>query len=351
MSKSKLDGWYVEIKQNNVISIQMNLLNRCTSRCKSCRKYTWPDSQISLEDAKRTLKVLKEKFGLQTVVFSGGDPILYDGFAELINYVVYDLGLKYSLITTLITRNANLLRIIAKTAYRIHVSIDSMDAGNYKNIRGVNALQLVKSNVMFVNGLRGDKIHIRISSTMSKMNCEEVIDLFKFAEHADSLINFYLLHTWDNLKMSESEIEEFYEHLSSIRMYELENGKHISNADILLIEKHAEPESHNCTRCYLPMNNCTIDANGDIYPCCKLLDDNGCYGEQVKNAYGNIKGKKEEELVKEFEKRKEVIYPVVGTLCDECAQRYTGLLHELEDIHNGRIQEVERKMEKKPIFF
>ena len=79
----KLTGWEKEIKDNNILSIQMNLLNTCTSRCATCRKYTWPNVQLDVDTIKRTLKVLKEAYGLNTVVFSGGDPILYKNLLRL----------------------------------------------------------------------------------------------------------------------------------------------------------------------------------------------------------------------------------------------------------------------------
>ena len=89
---SKLIGWEKEIKDKNILSIQMNLLNKCTSKCKSCRKYTWPDDELDLETVKRTLTVLKKEFGLQSVVFSGGDPILYKDFLHGFQiYVLHQL--------------------------------------------------------------------------------------------------------------------------------------------------------------------------------------------------------------------------------------------------------------------
>ena len=337
---SKLVGWENEIKQKNIISIQVNLLNKCPSRCKSCRKYEWPDNQLDVDIVKKALKYLKEEKGLQTVVFSGGDPLMYKQLPELIDFC-YENGIEYSLITTLITKDGELLRKIANTAYRIHVSLDSVYCDRYFEIRGVDALNLVFENIAHVNKIRlfnGD-IPIRLSSTISVMNYSEVYDLYEYAKNAGCLINFYLVHTWEDLKMSDRQLKKFYKDLKKVAKDEQRNKKTISNAKSLLAERYDfTSESDKCNVCYLPHISCTIDSDGSVYPCCKLLNDNGEYGEQLRYAYGSIKN---ENLEEEFNKRFNRKYPN-DSICKECAQRYDGLLRDIEKI-------VENK--KEPIFF
>lgn len=337
---SKLIGWENELRKKNIVSIQMNLLNRCTSKCKSCRKYTWPKDELDFNVVKKALKTLKEEFGLQSVVFSGGDPILYSKLSELIDFCMEN-DIKYSLITTLISNNTDLLEKIARTAYRIHVSVDGASTESYKYIRGVDGLEIVGKNICKIQSIRTVEglIPVRVSSTISKMNCDEVISLYAFAKVRKCAINFYLVHTWDDLKMSKGQIKEFYHNMKMIAKDEKREKVTISNAKSLLATRYSfTSESSNCKTCYLPHVNCTIDANGDIYPCCKLLDDNGEYGQQVQYVYGNIY---KEDLVGEFNRRFERTYPSCD-VCKECAQRYDGLLRDLEKI----MEET-----KEPIFF
>lgn len=327
---SKLLGFEKDIKNNNILSIQMNLLNKCTSKCKSCRKYTWPDNELSFNDIKTTLTYLKVN-GLQTVVFSGGDPILYKDFDKVID-LCNELDIKFSLITTLITNDMDLLKKIALNAYRIHVSFDSCFDERYKLIRGVNGCKIAIRNIKYVQRFRGDKIPVRLSSTMSKMNYMDTIELYAFAKENNCLINYYFLHTWDDLKMSENEIKEFYNYMRIIATDERDCKKVISNAKSIIVQEFEfQTVSQHCKQCYLPYINATIDSNGDIYPCCRLLDDNGCYGEQVENVYGNIAGKLITELDKIFVNRFKK-YPLNCKLCHECGDRYNGVLAELEKI-------------------
>ena len=339
----KLTGWEKEIKDNNIVSIQMNLLNTCTSRCETCRKYTWPNVQLDVDTIKKTIKVLKERFGLSTIVFSGGDPILYKNLFEVLDYCK-ELNVKFSLITTLVTKNEGILTYIAKNAYRIHVSIDSMNSELYKKIRGVDALNIVRENVKFVQKIRMEdgSIPVRISSTMSKLNFDEPIALYNFAKETGCLLNFYKVHTWEEMEMNIRQGREFYNQMEFIAVDEQIFHNTITNSRAILDMKYSyDAESAHCKKCYLPNVNCTIDSNGDIYPCCRLLNDNGEYGEQTKFAYGNITGKNEDELEKEFNKRFLKNYPLDCDFCKSCADRYNGLLSELETIKENH---------RKPLF-
>ena len=340
---SKLIGYEEEVKNKSILSIQMNLLNKCTSRCISCKKYTWPNDAIKVEDVKNTLKVLKEKFGLRTVLFSGGDPILYKGLEEVIAFCV-DNDIKYSLITTLITNNEELLKLIAKTAYRIHVSVDGANAELYRKIRGVNGLANVEKNIDIVMSMRpADMIPIRISATIGIFNYNDSYNLYQFAKIHNCIINFYFLHTWDDLKMNEDQIQIFKQGLVRIKEDEKIHGK-ISNARSLINELNKEDTEYDSSfkKCYLPFVNASINANGDIYPCCKLLDDNGEYTNQMKYAYGNISNKTCKQIEEEFNKRLCVTCPLIEKLREDCARRYGGsLLRELEIIID----------EERPVFF
>lgn len=330
----KFTGYEKEIKDGNILSVQMNILNRCTSRCKSCRKYTWPNETMSVDDIRNTLSVLKNKFGLQTVVFSGGDPILHPQFSEVID-VCKDLDIAFSLITTLITGDMELLEKISENAHRIHCSVDSVRSSRYAFIRGVDGLGIVKRNIGIANKIRikNGMIPVRISSTISKFNFEETYDLYEFAKQYECLINFYFLHTWDDLKMEEEEVDTFYDLIEDVCADEMYLQKVISNARSIRMQEYDFDESYlkGCDACYIPRISATIDANGDIYPCCFLLQDNNVYGPQLKYVYGNVKGKTEEEIEKEFDKRLLKKYPLDG-LCQECGQRYSCELHDLKKI-------------------
>lgn len=343
---SKLLGYEKKILAERLISAQINLINECTSKCKSCRKYTWPNDRIEITDVINSIKAMKS-LGLETLVLSGGDPLCY-GIADLLTIFNFcnANSILTSMITTLITGDKSLLDVMAQHLHRVHVSVDASSSELYKHIRGVDAFELVVENIKFVMQKRAKSQQpVRISCTVSKMNYYEVMDMYNLANELGCTINFYLVHTFDNLKMDDGEIDQFYRDMSAIAHHEKVVGKRISNAVSLITSKYDIPNKKPFV-CHLPNHHCTINANGDIYPCCKLLNDNGPYEGQKRFAYGNIVGKDVDAIINELDRCSCISWPnkdkELSDVCGECGQRYDGLIEDLTSIKTNSY---------KPVFF
>lgn len=326
---NKLTNHADKIRRNHIISIQINLLNRCTSKCKYCKKYTWPNDELDVKVVKRTLYYLHSK-GLQTVVFSGGDPILYKNIKEVISYCK-ELGIETSIITSLITNNVELLEYLAENVDRIHCSVDAANRDLYKELRGVDGLKIVQNNLKLVNDIRVNfnKSLVRISSTISNKNFEEIYNLYLFAKKTNSTLNYYFIHEHKDYFMNEDETAKFKINLEKVLKHDVEN---ITNAyGILNNNFYKEQTLVKSKYCTIPYIHCLINANGDIYPCCKLLNDNGCYGPQLKYVYGNIYN---ENLDFEFSKRFKN-YDICN-YCNGCEERYCNIIDEVNEIHKSK---------------
>lgn len=337
----KLIGYESEIKQNNIMSIQLNMLNKCTSRCRSCRKYTWPNDMLDIDTIKNVISVLADDYGLKTVVLSGGDPVLYPKLKEVVDFCK-SKDIKCSMITTCITTKDEVLKVISDDLYRVHLSLDSINKKQYKYIRGVDAFNFVDKNIKLISAKRKENglIPIRLSSTISAMNYREVYNLYDYARANNCMINFYLVHTFEDLYMDEEKLSVFRMQLEHICYMEKKYGQ-ISNAKSLLLDMYEQKISGNkhsvdC-KCYIPNISCVINANGDVYPCCRLFEDNGEYGSQVQYSYGNIVGKDKEGLRKVFINRLKIHYPIsCAKECEECGQRYYDMLQHLAKIKEDK---------------
>ena len=341
---NKLDGYKEEIKNKKILSVQINLLNRCTSHCQSCRKYMWPNDMLPIEDIFNTLKYLKDQ-GCTSVFFSGGDPICYPQFSDVIDYCMA-IDLPYSLITTLICKNETLLEKIARTAYRIHVSMDADNIEDYKFIRGVDGFEIAKQAIDYINSIRfKDQIPIRLSSTIGALNYNKVFDIYKFAKDHECLINFYYIQLWGNLQMTNKMEHEFYYQLNLVASDEKCNKRVISNAKNLINEKYSFDNVVFCEKCYIPEISAIINCDGNIYPCCGLfIEFRKDYNECLQYSYGNIIGKSERELENEFNKRFSKQYPEYCKECDDCIkknERYNSINNEIKFMLNET---------KKPLF-
>lgn len=333
----KLIGYEQEIKEDKILSVQINLLNKCTSRCRSCRKYTWPNDILPIDTVKQIVIILQQNFGLRTIVFSGGDPVLYPNFGELIQFCNKNY-IKCSMITTGITKRSDILSTMCNDMFRIHLSLDAINRDDYSYIRGVDAFEIVDNNIRLISEQRKRKnmLPIRLSSTISKMNYMHTYELYKYAKKNGCLINFYLVHTFDNLSMLKDDIDVFYNLLKNIVIDE-NNNNIISNARSLLYDYEYGKEHKVCERCYIPNISCVINANGDVYPCCRVFKDNGFYGDQVEFAYGNICDKQVNEIIDIFNKRLHQVYPIQNNEeCKECGQRYYEMIHHLAKVKENK---------------
>lgn len=321
------------IRTKQILSAQFNLTNFCVSKCKYCRKYTWPKAELDLQKAKNAIAYL-EDCGLKTICFSGGDPIYYYGFKEIITYCK-QLKLKVSIITTLITTDTELLHFIAKNVDKISVSVDG-DYYTYSKCRGVDALHIVEQNLKLINTIRkceGLRV-VRLSSTISALNYNLVQWLYQFAKNTSSCINYYLMHDYDEYQLNPTQLETLKQSLLYIRQLDMDNITNV--ADVLNGSLSNCVDNIVSTTCSIPYIHCLVNADGNIYPCCKLLDDNGEYVDQIKYSYGTIYS---DNLPYEFGKRFNTDYDIC-TYCKGCWGRYTGIIDTVNEILSSKNKEL-----------
>jgi MoaA/NifB/PqqE/SkfB family radical SAM enzyme len=322
---SKFTPYLKLIDQEHMIkSIQMNLLNKCTSNCKSCRKPTWPDHILDLNVIRRTLSHLRH-YGLESVLFSGGDPILYPDLSDLMEYCK-SINLPFSFITTMITGKNDLVIEIAEKATRIHISVDAANPELYSQVRGTGtkAFQLVKHNLGTIDMYRPKDLEKpRLSMTVAAHNCHDVINVYNLAKAFNCNINFYLIHTWDDMAMTIDQITEFECNMIRIARDANDNGI-VTNAGCLA----GDEEVRRAPDCITSHIHCAIDADGSIFPCCVLLNDNDVYDPTRQYAYGNINN---EPVGLEFSLRFMEKYPLDCKLCKECNSRYIGINSEYHE--------------------
>lgn len=88
---------------NMPLYVYLELNNSCNLRCKFCSLSQKGDKNIDLKMAKKILKELKDN-GIYDVYYTGGEPLLYPDFVELVNYA-YELGMRQTLLTNGILLN------------------------------------------------------------------------------------------------------------------------------------------------------------------------------------------------------------------------------------------------------
>lgn len=309
-----------KIVRGDLISMQINLLNECTSKCESCRRYKWPKDILEYGKLKELIIECKNHYDLETIIFSGGDPICYPDLEKAMQ-LCHDNAISFSLITTLITNDVGRLAMIASMAERIHVSLDAADNETYKAVRGVNAFENVAKNVAYVQSIRKqlNKQPIRFSMTVSNINYLKAQEVYDFAKKYDCSINFYYLHTWDEMKLTPSQQLVFQKIMVDV-MDDAKQHNITTNAAEFLLEGHnVDNSNEGCKRCRVSYIHCAVNADGSIFPCCKLFNENAEYEDSIKYACGNIH---DGDIIKQLEKRKDGNYPLDVQECKDCMPCY-----------------------------
>ncbi len=150
---------------------QWLVTRKCNYRCVGCNVWKEQDQrELSLEEMKKGLDILKD-MGIVELVLSGGDPLLRNDIAEIIDYAsdrfvttVYDNG-------SMAAKKVDALRKVDFVA----ISIDSLDEAKNDYIKAVPGAW--KNAVHSVETLQKEGINVAVTPTISQMNLYEIVDL------------------------------------------------------------------------------------------------------------------------------------------------------------------------------
>jgi len=174
------------------ILVVFNLTRRCNSICPMCSIWKTPSKlkdELKLEEIEAIFKDLKS-YGIKHVFLQGGEPLLRKDIVQIIESLIR-LGLNPTLITNGLLLNEKISIKIADLKCNVSISLDSLDEKRYTKIRGVNKLPLLLDNISKCSKIKNKKGVWQIISTISKINHDEVVDLFNFAKNNGLRFNAY----------------------------------------------------------------------------------------------------------------------------------------------------------------
>ena len=301
----------------------------------------WPRDKMPVSKALDVLEALSA-VGCTSVVFSGGDPLLYDGLIGLVDRAG-ELGMATSVITTLIRPTVPVDRLSDGLA-RMHVSIDGSTKERYAAVRGRHLEGLFNEMTGLLAGVARRRAENgqqspRISMVLSSLTYDDVIGMYHLATTLGCDINYYLVHQYPEYDLSEEQRDVAMSNLAYVGLKANDDGVQTNALDLFrsLLEGDVGNKVHK-GRCYIPNVSCIIGPNGDVYPCCNLYDDNGPYRDQLEYRVCNLMQCDTVEQMAHALRTRNAgrKFPVDCKYCRQCFQRVDGIYEDLQKLIEGK---------------
>lgn len=151
------------------------LTERCNSRCVSCDYWRHGRRDVDLATVRGLLPGL-EALGTDTVLFSGGEPLLHPKWADIAT-LLRARGLKLWLLTAglALTKHAT---EVARHFEQVTVSLDGSTAASYAAIRGLDAFEAVCAGI---RAAVREGLAVSLRVTVQRGNAAELGDLVMLA--------------------------------------------------------------------------------------------------------------------------------------------------------------------------
>ncbi len=286
------------------LKIRISVTDRCNLNCKYCKPnfYLKKKNVLSFEEIKDILLFFLKNFNLKEIKFTGGEPLLRNGFINLIG-MVSSLKLK-GIERISLTTNGILLKEMAKGLKEkgidgVNVSVDTLKKDKFKYLTEGNLNSVLKG----IEKAKEERIPIKINTVLIKgINDDEIMDLLNWSFNEGLLLRFIEFMPFNSVfKWERNKFISKDEILSKISKYgEVKEKENNGTAKIYYFNKFyifgiipsvSEPFCINC-------NRLRITSDGFLLSCLKKEK-----GIDLKEIF---KSKEKEEEVKE--KIKEIIY-------------------------------------------
>ena len=142
-------------KQKIKLSARLYLTNECNLRCTHCYRYSENEGNYNLNifDWKKILKELREN-GIQDISLSGGEPFIFDGIYDLIDYAVDKCHMNVTILSNGTEIDFNNISTLKKLR-QIQLSIDGPNEKINDKIRGEGVYCKVMESLdkLYFNGI------------------------------------------------------------------------------------------------------------------------------------------------------------------------------------------------------
>ncbi len=288
----KLDNKIIEDlkkikKEKGFENLYLYLSNECDYHCKHCYlgDRLVKKEFMEVQQAKKYLETFKQ-LGSEKVCFIGGEPTLYSGLEECVDYAV-ELGYKKIIVGSNGSSKASeiLLQIKDKVSY-IQISLDGATRESNDYIRNKGAYD---QTIDTIKSLVDANIDTRIIMTVNSVNVNEVLNMIDLGSKLKvQLVKFHIMSEIGNAKISNIKgvsPEKWIETCNLIQQYTLANKKiKVSYQPAYAIKGNSDSYLEKYQGCVgKNLERISVFPDGKCYICSFLFDFGIYYAEQNNN--------------------------------------------------------------------
>ena len=263
-------------------SIMVKLTNRCNLKCIFCSQGDAMNNDIDFGTVKKLL-IEAKKYGVCEVIYSGGEPLLYPKFKEVISFGK-NLGLHQVLVTNGTEIDKYIDDILSKID-SIGISLHGNENIHDELVSQRGAYQKVKRNIEILNHLKNITPKITINYTMSEKNIGKLNDVIKFSSEHDCQLSVARLNQIGR-SVSNNNIQSIVDKF--VNQLNTENSIHISN--VIPICQMKTDKKYLCHSCSAGIASVCIETDGGVKICASSSQSFGSIKDQsLFEVWNNLK--------------------------------------------------------------
>lgn len=256
----------------------LELTSRCDLACSHCLRAIVPPNSprardIPLDVAKRMVSEAKAA-GITHVGMTGGEPMIYPGFMELIDHIV-DEGLTYHFLSNALGLPAFLPKLLARPERRallrdVCVSIDGPTAEIHDQIRGKGTFQRALAGLAVT---RAHGVPFTLLHTITRHSRHHIDQMGLFAHHigAKRLILSHFLPNGRHQATEHLDLNISERHEVEFIVKRLIDAMRFPIA--MAEGYYTQTTDHVCAT--VDLRSLNIDPNAHLTFCCELSNFNG----------------------------------------------------------------------------
>lgn len=282
--------------------IQWHILDRCNLRCTHCYQDEYTDNKelkiTQLKEIVDNLNFSMKRWGkFLNLLITGGEPLLYNDLAELIEYIEKKSHIKeVSIITNAILLSDKIDQLKKYKKFKtILFSLEGVSKNTNDKIRGIGNFDKVLEQIKLIDSNRFNKI---LMYTVGKQNYKDAFELINFGlkNNLNGIIIEKLIplgqskNDFSNI-LTKNMLKNLYEHLLKELDYDVSHSYEYRALKIVykenkilnllnklftilkissFLQDRIRQIEIKAADCIIGNDGCAIMPDGTVYPCRRL---------------------------------------------------------------------------------